>query len=58
MTKYQNWRYTKVLSNFDGFVRYKESSLYSIEGCNLADVRSYAGSSCGTNGGKAVLDFL
>ena len=58
MTKYQNWRYAEGLSIFDGFVRYKENSLYSIEGCNLADVRSYASSSCVINGRKVVLDFL
>jgi hypothetical protein len=58
MTKYQNWRYAEDLSIFDDFVRYKENLLYSIEGCNLADVRSNAGSSCGINGRKVVLDFL
>ena len=58
MTKYQNWRYAEGLSIFDGFVRYKENLLYSIEGCNLADVRSYAVSSCGASGRKVGLDFL
>ena len=58
MTKYRNWRCTKDLSIFDSFVRYKENLPYSIDGCNLADVRSYAGSSCGINGRKVVLDFL
>ena len=57
MTKYGNWRCTKDLSIFDSFVRCKEISLYPIEGCNLADVRSYAGSSCRINGRKVVLDF-
>ena len=58
MAEYQNWRYTLDLSIFDSFVRCKENSPYSIEGCNLADVRSYAGSSCRINGRKVVLDFL
>ena len=58
MTKYQNWRYTKNLSIFDSFVRYIGNVLHSIEGCDLADVRSYASSSCGINGRKVVLDFL
>ena len=58
MTEYQNWRYTNDLSIFDGLVMCKESLIHLIVGHNLADVRSYAGGSCGIRGKKIVLDFL
>ena len=58
MIKHQKWRYTEDLSIFDGFVSGNESSTHLIARCNLADVRSYAGTSRGINGRKIVLDFL